>query len=1703
MSTVTWSASGGGDWDISADWSSDPSLPGSGDAVEVATPGAATITHSQGADDSAASISLSAIDSLTVSAGSLTVAAASSIGGMLTLAGGALELDGDTTVGLLAQSVGLLSGTGTVTVSGPAVLGLSNSFVVETGSGITDLKFGGSLGGDGVSPLLGLDGGRVLENEGVFAWQSGQISLAANFLGVSVGGATIDNAAGGVFDAQSDFSIVTNNIGTDLFINNGTFKKSAGIGTTTITVTVNNNGTAEVDSGTLALLGGGNSSGGLTAASGTTLRFDAGSYSITGTVSSPGTFQVSGAAVSVLPDLTITGLLNLISGSLALGGNATLASLTHSGGQLSGTGTVTVASPAVFGLSNSSIVEAGPGTTDLKSGGSLGGPGFAPGLGLDGGRVLENEGVFAWKSGFIDLGDNALGLTAGGATIDNAAGAVFDAQNDFSIVTNNIGTDLFINNGTFKKSAGIGTTTITVTVNNNGTAEVDSGTLALLGGGNSSGGLTAASGTTLRFDAGSYSITGTVSSPGTFQVSGAAVSVLPDLTITGLLNLISGSLALGGNATLASLTHSGGQLSGTGTVTVASPAVFGLSNSSIVEAGPGTTDLKSGGSLGGPGFAPGLGLDGGRVLENEGVFAWKSGFIDLGDNALGLTAGGATIDNAAGAVFDAQNDFSIVTNNIGTDLFINDGTFKKSAGAGTTTIRVTLNNTGTVEADSGTLALLGEITGSGQFVIGADAQLELGSAASGAATFNGANATLRLDAPAGFTGAIDGFALGDVIDLVNTVATGVSFDGTALTVTLSSGATLDYDFTGASLDQFNLVSDGHAGTDIIITGVDHPPNTSVPGAQAIFTNETTPIPGIRIADADAFAANEFFTVTLTDTVGRLSVLGGLETGLDTNHLTIFGSLELVNLELATLTYFAGATGSDSIDIVAKDGRGGSDSHSIGVTVAAFNAPPVTTVPGPQTISPNVVSKITGVGVADADAVSAAETITVKLTDGAGALAVNSGATDGGTITGENTTVLTISGTLGQVNAYLATLTDTNSSVGGDPITVVTDDGRGASDTRMIGVTVIVAGDAPPITTVPGAQTVVQSIETKITGVSVADADAVSAAETITVKLTDGAGALAVNPGATGGGTITGGGTTALTISGTLAQINAYLATLTDSDGSVGNDTITVATDDGRGGSDAHKIGVTVTTGNAPPVTTVAGPQFFQQGDQGPIPVSVVDADAGSAGETITVALSDTTGLLSADAGAGGGGTITGSGTTTLTISGTLAQVNADLSSLDYIANGVGIDSIDVATSDGRGGSNDQQIAVSINAPPVTTVPGAQIIDLNGGSNLTPIPSVSVADADAVSASETITVTLSDTTGLLSADNGAGGGGTIAGSATTGLTIEGTLTQVNADLSTLAYVANGFGADSIDVVTSDGRGGSDSRTIGITITGSNAPPVTTVAGPQLFQQGGQGAIPISVADADADSAGETITVALSDTTGFLSANAGVGGGGGTITGSGTTKLTISGTLAQVNADLSTLDYAANGVSTDSIDVATSDSRGGGDDHQIAVSVNATPITTVPGTQMIFSNGTTPITGVSIADADAFSTNEFFTVTLTDTIGQLSVLGGFQTGLDTNHLTIFGPLDLVNLELSTLTYFAGTTGSDSIDITTSDGRGGSELALDRRHRRDHQRPAGDDGAGRAACPVRRAARVPHADRDLRHQRRGCRRRFGGRNYPSPYR
>ena len=51
-------------------------------------------------------------------------------------------------------------------------------------------------------------------------------------------------------------------------------------------------------------------------------------------------------------------------------------------------------------------------------------------------------------------------------------------------------------------------------------------------------------------------------------------------------------------------------------------------------------------------------------------------------------------------------------------------------------------------------------------------------------------------------------------------------------------------------------------------------------------------------------------------------------------------------------------------------------------------------------------------------------------------------------------------------------------------------------------------------------------------------------------------------------------------------------------------------------------------------------------------------------------------------------------------------------------------------------------------------------------------------------------------------------------------------------------------------------------------------------------------------------------------GLLAASTNVGSGGGTISGSGTTLMSITGTLAQVNADLTTLTYTNSTPGPDS-------------------------------------------------------------------------------------------------------------------------------------------------------------------------------------------
>src|SRR5262249_49827615 len=91
--------------------------------------------------------------------------------------------------------------------------------------------------------------------------------------------------------------------------------------------------------------------------------------------------------------------------------------------------------------------------------------------------------------------------------------------------------------------------------------------------------------------------------------------------------------------------------------------------------------------------------------------------------------------------------------------------------------------------------------------------------------------------------------------------------------------------------------------------------------------------------------------------------------------------------------------------------------------------------------------------------------------------------------------------------------------------------------------------------------------------------------------------------------------------------------------------------------------------------------------------------------------------------------------------------------------------------------------------------------------------------------------------------------------------------------------------------------------------------------------------------DADSNGETLTLVVRDAGGLLSATA---GGSATVSGSGTTQLTIMGDLTAISSTLQTLSVPENAFGNDTNDLAVSDERGGSDYAHITVSCNAAPV-----------------------------------------------------------------------------------------------------------------------------------------------------------------
>lgn len=313
-----------------------------------------------------------------------------------------------------------------------------------------------------------------------------------------------------------------------------------------------------------------------------------------------------------------------------------------------------------------------------------------------------------------------------------------------------------------------------------------------------------------------------------------------------------------------------------------------------------------------------------------------------------------------------------------------------------------------------------------------------------------------------------------------------------------------------------------------------------------------------------------------------------------------------------------------------------------------------TLPSPQTVTAGTKVAIAGVSVSDAWAASNPGPMTVNVwdDDGDGTVSVPGQASSGS---------LTISGTLAQINAALAGLSFTaGSTPGSDGVTVDAWNQAGVEQTQTIAITISPAAPklTGPIIAVPASESVAAGSTTAIAGVSVTDAFAAANPGTLALNLNAGSGKFGIADPA--GTTITGLGTDAVTVDGTLAQINADLAKLsyTAADKS-GSDSISVNVWDQAGLNSTETIGVTVkAAAPAAQATTIAA------SDASPVITAssaTIDATAGNhsifiggTGDTISA----TGGTETVMAFLGGNAITTGAGNDTIRIAGSGNVVNA-------------------------------------------------------------------------------------------------------------------------------------------------------------------------------------------------------------------------------------------------------------------------------------------------------------------------------------------------------------------------------------------------------------------------------------------------------------
>ncbi len=534
-------------------------------------------------------------------------------------------------------------------------------------------------------------------------------------------------------------------------------------------------------------------------------------------------------------------------------------------------------------------------------------------------------------------------------------------------------------------------------------------------------------------------------------------------------------------------------------------------------------------------------------------------------------------------------------------------------------------------------------------------------------------------------------------------------------------------------------------------------------------------------------------------------------------------------------------------------------------------------------------------------------------------------------------------------------------------------------------------------------------------ITLSDSFAGSTPLTLTLSVNDGTLALGSTNGLT---SVSGNGSSTISITGTLANLNADLNGLiyTPTAGFHGQDTLSfTVTDTGTNLSDSITTNIIVNP-FTPPAISVPGalsanentPVVFSSANG--TAISFTDSFAGSTLETLTLNVTDGSLALGSTSGLT---SVSGNGSASITATGTLAQLNTAVSGLTYTPGSgfSGSDSLQISLTDsGDNLSGSASVGLTVTGAPRISIPSAVNVSKNTAFTFSGGNTVSVSDPAGSGNTEQLilhagrgTVRFTSLSGLK----------VVSGAnKSASLTVSGTLTNLDHDLAGLVYTpTSGYtGSDSITALVIDQTDGLTSPTATIAVT-VGATPAITSAKTATFAVGNNGSFTVR-------------------TSGFPSPTVNVSG-----------SLPSGVTFNPTNGVLGGMPNAGTG-GTYHLTITASNGFGSMASESFTLTVYQQPTVNVPAganlnesTPMVFSSGNG--NAISVADPNAASSDR---LTLTATHGtiKLGATAGLHVISGANKsasLTVSGTLANLNAALNGLTFTpaAGYVGNASLTVT----------------------------------------------------------------------